>query len=227
MPKGAVIVVGQGWHPGVIGIVASRLKDRYNLPAFVIALDEQGIGKGSGRSVPGVDLGAAVIAARQADLLINGGGHPMAAGITVAGSNIAELKAFLEERLYNAILAIDYRPALGLDAVLSLGAAQGDLLEVLEQVAPFGTGNPEPRFAFEAVKIVKPGIVGEDHIKCFLEGRDGSRLRAISFRSAGTALGERLLNPRGLPLHLAGKLRRDDWMGGNAVQLHLEDAAEP
>ena len=221
---GLVFVAGAGWHPGVIGIVASRLKERFDLPALVIALDG-GIGKGSGRSVPGVDLGANVIAARQTGLLINGGGHPMAAGLTLAEGALMALRDFLDERLARQIAAVGYRPALGFDGTLQPAAASADLLRLLERVAPFGVGNAEPRFAVPAARVEAARVVGENHVRCTLVGADGARLKAIAFRSLERELGPRLLRGGGLPLHVAGKLRADPWTGSDAVQMFIDDAA--
>ena len=222
--RGLVVAAGEGWHPGVIGIVAGRLKERANLPALVIALDGE-VGKGSGRSVPGVDLGAAVIAARQQGLLINGGGHPMAAGLTVAADRVAALRDFLDARISRSLAEIAYRPALGLDGVLQPGAAAADLIHAMERVAPYGVGNPEPRFAIPNARITAAKVVGEDHVRCTLVGADGARLKAIAFRALDGALGQALLKSGGLPLHVAGKLRLDAWAGGRAVQFIVEDAA--
>ena len=222
--RGLVMAVAEGWHPGVIGIVASRLKERTNLPSLVVAL-ENGVGKGSGRSVPGVDLGAAVIAARQSGLLINGGGHPMAAGLTVAEDRVEALRAFLDERLSRRIAEIQYRPSLGIDGALQPGGARSDLVDVLEQVGPYGAGNPEPRFAIPEARVAAAQVVGENHVRCTITGSDGSRLKGIAFRALDGALGPALLRTGGLPLHLAGKLRRDAWAGGQAVQFIIDDAA--
>ena len=224
-PEGLVFAASEGWHAGVIGIVASRLKERYNLPALVVAL-EDGVGKGSARSVPGVDLGAAVIAARQAGLLVNGGGHPMAAGLTVAEDQTAALRSFLAERLGEAMQKLGYVPALGIDGALDLAGANSELVGHLESLAPYGTANAEPRFALPQVKIVDSGVVGENHVRCVLAGGNGGpRLRAIAFRALDTPVGEALLKSKGLPLHLAGKLRADAWRGGDAVQFLIDDAA--
>ncbi len=228
-PEGVVFASGLGWHPGVIGIVASRLKDRYNLPSLVVALDADAsgalVGKGSGRSVPGVNLGAAVTAARQAGLLINGGGHPMAAGITVAGEKLQELRAFLTARLTHDLARIAYQPSLGFDGVLSVSGARGGLLKQLQRVGPFGTGNPEPRFALSQARIAKADVVGENHVRCQLTDATGGRLKGIAFRALDTALGDALLNSKGVTLHLAGKLREDSWAGADAVQFQIEDGA--
>ena len=222
--RGLIIAAGEGWHAGVIGIVASRLKERYNLPALVIALD-RGVGKGSGRSVSGVDLGAQVIAARQAGLLVNGGGHAMAAGLTVAESALPALRAFLAERLAARIETIGYRPSLGFDGALQPGAAAFEMLEQLQRIGPYGVGNPEPRFVLPAVRIERPRVVGEQHVRCQLLGGDGRRLKGIAFRGLDSALGEGLLKAGALPLHVAGKLRADSWSGPDAVQFIIEDAA--
>ena len=221
---GLICVAEEGWHAGVIGIVAGRLKDRFNLPALVIAV-EAGVGKGSARSVPGVDLGAEVLAARRAGLLINGGGHAMAAGLTVEAGRIAELRAFLADRLARRIAESGYRPALGLDGALRLRAASADLVALLQRMAPFGVGNPEPRFALPGVRIDRPQVLTGGHLRCTLTAPEGGRLKAIAFRAFDDGLGEALAKSGGLPYHLAGKLRPDDWAGPGAVQFIIEDAA--
>ncbi len=223
--SGCVLVAGDGWHPGVIGIVASRLKDRYNLPSFVIAFDENGVGKGSGRSVPGVDLGAAIIAARQAGILENGGGHSMAAGLTVRKERYNELCAFLHERLFVAMDQASFVPGLGIDGALQPGSATGELIDLLESCGPFGMGNPQPRFVLPSVRVLRPGIVGENHVRCILSGSDGRTIKGISFRSLDSELGQVLLNTGGLPLHICGKLKKDTWSGPDGVQMIIEDAA--
>ena len=223
---GLVFAAAEGWHPGVIGIVASRLKERYNLPALVVALDpETGQAKGSGRSVPGVDLGAAVLAARRAGLLLNGGGHPMAAGLTLEGSRLDELRDFLDARLSAALEAARYQPSLGFDGALQPLGATIELLTQLEQCGPFGTGNAQPRFAIPAVRIVHAKIVGENHVRCILSGADGGRLKGIAFRALDSGLARILMDGGGRPIHVAGKLRQDSWAGPTAVQLIVEDAA--
>lgn len=225
-PEGLIFVVGEGWHPGVIGIVASRLKDRFNLPAVVVAVDpETGEGKGSGRSVPGVDLGAAVIAARQAGLLINGGGHPMAAGLTVAAVHLDALRAFLVERVGRALIEAAYCPALGFDGALQPRGATAELLRLLNRCAPFGTGNAQPRFALPAVRILRADVVGANHVRCVLGAMDGARLNGIAFRALDGPLGAALLDRGGRPLHVAGRLNAHDWAGPDKVQFIVEDAA--
>ena len=163
-----VLVAAKGWHPGVIGIAASRLKERYNLPALVIGVDEQGIGKGSGRSINGVDLGRAIIQAGQAGLLLNGGGHKMAAGLTIEAAKIEALRDFLIQRLAAEVDAAADAGDLRLDAVLVAGAATPELLEGLALAGPFGAGNPEPHFAIANASIVNASIVGGKHVRCIL-----------------------------------------------------------
>lgn len=218
-----VLAAGENWHPGVIGIVAGRLKERYNRPACVIAI-EGPEGKGSGRSVPGLDLGAAVIAARQSGLLTRGGGHAMAAGFSVPRDGIEPLRQFLGERLA-AQMAGPLRPVLELDGALDAGGATLDLVETLRRIGPFGAGNAEPRFVLTAARVVAPRVVGTGHVACQISGRGGGRLKAIAFRALDTDLGHALLANDGTPLHLAGTLRIDNWQGNTNVQMFIDDAA--
>jgi single-stranded-DNA-specific exonuclease len=223
-PPGALVVAAsKGWHPGVIGIVASRLKDRFNLPSFVVAFDDEGVGKGSGRSIKGVDLGAAVIAARQAGLLINGGGHAMAAGITVARDQYETLVAFLSERLAPQVEALGTVRSLGIDGALAVGGATADLIDLLQQAGPFGSANPEPRFAIPSARVVKANVVGQGHVSCIFTGRGGGRLKGISFRTAETPLGACLLEARDREVHVAGHLRIDEWQGRRQAQIFIDD----
>lgn len=222
---GLTLAAGHGWHPGVIGIVAGRLKERYDRPALVVALDDAGVGKGSARSVPNVDLGAAVIAARQQGLLIDGGGHAMAAGLTVAEDQLGALTDFLDARLAGRLAETGWRPALGCDGVLAAGAATAELLAQLERCGPFGQGNPEPRFALSSVRAVDARLVGESHLRLRLQGAEGGSLKAICFRAFESDLGPALVQTRGRPLHFAGKLRADTWSGPDAVQFVVDDAA--
>ena len=220
-----VLAVGEGWHPGVIGIVASRLKEKFNRPACVVALDG-GFGKASGRSVRGVDLGAAIIAARQAGLLVAGGGHAMAAGFTVARELVDDLRAFLRERIGRQLDDLGpLVPSLSLDGALSVRAANPELMRHLERLAPYGTGNAEPRFAVADARIVKADVVGANHVRCILTGNDGGRLKAIAFRAMDSDMGPALLQSGGRPMHLAGTLRPDRWNGNDGVQLLIDDAA--
>jgi single-stranded-DNA-specific exonuclease len=217
-------VARDGWHAGVIGIIASRLKERYSRPALVAAIVD-GIAKGSGRSVPGFDLGAAILAARQSGLLINGGGHVMAAGFTARAEDLPALKSFLNERVARQTAAGGLTPTLGIDGVLQPGGATVNLTRLLEQIGPFGSGNAEPRFVLPAVRLAKAEAAGENHIRCILLGSDGGRLKAVAFRALGTPLGQALLAARGAALHLAGHLRTDTWQGREEIQLLIEDAA--
>jgi single-stranded-DNA-specific exonuclease len=221
-----VFVAAEGWHPGVVGVVAARLKERFARPAFVVALDGE-TGKGSARSVAGVDVGAAVIAARQKGLLVNGGGHAMAAGLTVAREKLAALRAFLTERVGDEMARSAAGASLGLDGALALEAASRDLVSLLERIGPFGVGNAEPRFAFAGARVVTAEVVGAEHVRCVLAGPANGRLKGIAFRAADTALGRALLASRGSTLHVAGRLERDDWQGREGVQLVIDDAAQP
>ncbi len=219
-----VLVAGEGWHQGVIGIVAGRLREHYERPACVVAF-EGDVGKGSGRSANGFDLGAAIIAARQSGLLVNGGGHIQAAGFTVKRDQLPAFKAFLAERMAAHLAAGEIVPRLTIDGALAVTAASPDLVSSLERVGPYGVGNPEPRFVFTDVRVVRADIVGGKHVRCQLADQRGGRLSAIAFRAAGTALGDALLAGAGSGLHVAGCLRADTWRGETRVQLQIEDAA--
>ena len=221
---GPVLVAGEGWHPGVIGIVASRLKDRFNRPALVVGL-EGGIGSGSGRSLPGIDLGSHIIAARQAGLLEAGGGHAMAAGFTVAREKLLEFQAFMDERIGKVLSDATWSPTHAVDAQVSAKGASSHLITTLEKMGPFGSGNPEPRFVIPNAQLDKVEPMGRDHVRCFVSGSDGGKLKAVAWRCIGTPLGEALLASRGKPLHLLGALRIDPWGGYNRPQLTIEDAA--
>jgi len=223
-PGAVVMAWGRGWHPGVVGIVAGRLVERSHRPACVIAVTDEGA-TGSGRSVPGVDLGAAIIAARQAGLLIKGGGHAMAAGFSVEVGKLETLRAFLDERLGAAVAAATITNGLRVDGAISPAGATLDLVGALQRVAPFGTGNPEPRFAVPAARLSWPRVVGDNHLSFTLVGADGGRLRAIAFRAMDSALGPALLAHDGAPFHVAGKLRINVWNGVESVQLIVDDAA--
>lgn len=221
-----VFVFGEQWHAGVIGIVASRLKDRFNRPTWVVAV-EDGVAKASGRSVPGVPLGDIVIAARQAGLLINGGGHAMAAGFTADASKLPAIAAFMGERVGAAIVAGDLRPILRLDGALDCRAVTPDLFAQLRRLEPYGAGNSEPRFVIRSVRIARADVVGERHVRAFLSGGQGGRLKSIAFRAVDTPIGQALLTSQGRSLHVAGQLKPDLWSGPNAMQLFIDDVAEP
>lgn len=219
------IVAGNGWHPGVIGIVAGRLKEKLHRPAIVIAVGEDGVGKGSGRSISGVDLGAAILAAKETGLLVAGGGHAMAAGLTVEADKLDALGAFLNERLAADVERASGDRALLIDAVLAPRGISPLWCEAIESAGPYGAGWPAPRVATGPVRIVEAGIVGTDHVRLIVSGDDGARFKAIAFRSAETELGQTLLHARGRKLWLAGRAKRDDWGSRPAAELHLEDAA--
>jgi len=219
-------VMGQGWHPGVIGIVAGRVKERFGRPAIVIAEVEDGTGKGSGRSIGGVDLGAAVLAAKDSGLLVAGGGHAMAAGLTLAPGGLDAFRDFISERLATDVeRAVDGR-ALLLDALLAPGGIVGNLCDALEQAGPYGAGWPAPRVAAGPARLLGTGIVGDGHVRGLACGDDGKRFKWIAFRAAATELGQALLSSSGdRRWWLAGTIKRDEWNGGNAAEMHLEDAA--
>jgi len=221
-----IVVAGEDWHPGVVGIVAGRLRERYRRPAIVIAVDPvTGVGKGSGRSQPGVNLGAAVQAAYEAGLLLAGGGHAMAAGLTVAKAGLPELKAFLRAHLAEETAEALAADALDIDALTTPAGADRGLWSDVQRLAPFGPGAPEPVFALADVTIEDPRPVRGGHVACRLVGQ-GGRLKAIAWRAEETALGRRLLDGGGV-VHVAGRLKPDDWNGREGVQFEIEDLADP
>ncbi len=226
-PEGAVAVVAaRGWHPGVIGIVAGRLKEKHGRPAIVIAIGEDGIGKGSGRSISGVDLGAAIIAAKEAGLLIAGGGHAMAAGVTVAEDQIPAFVAFLNAKLAEAVERASGDRALLLDAVLAPGGVNPLLVEAMEAGGPYGMGWPAPRVVAGPVRLIKCDVVGNGHVRAIVAGDDGRSIKAMAFRAADTPLGLALLGaPRDRKLWIAGRAKIDDWGPRPAAEIHLDDAA--
>lgn len=219
-----ILVSGENWHPGVIGIVASRLKERYARPACVVALDG-GLAKGSGRSVAGLDLGRAVIAAREAGLLEAGGGHAMAAGFSLKPEKLPEFRAFLAERLNSQLAGGELTPTLEVDGAVALSGVTPDLLALIERVGPFGAGNEQPRFVIPNVRVGKADVVGSGHVRAFLTGPGGGRLKAIAFKCVDSELGVALLGSAGMAMHVAGTLRLDTWNGRNECQLVIDDAA--
>jgi len=224
--RAVAVISGQGWHPGVIGIVAGRLKERLGRPAIVIAVDAHGTGKGSGRSISGVDLGAAVLAAKDMGLLVAGGGHAMAAGLTIDAARIDALADFLDERLSADVVRAQGERALLLDAILAPGGVTPAIVEALEAGGPYGVGWPAPRVATGPVRVVRADVVGTNHVRAVVAGDDGRSLKTVAFRSVETALGQALLGagPH-RRLWLAGRARIDDWAARPAAELHLEDAA--
>lgn len=226
--RAVMVLAGAGWHPGVIGIVAGRIKEKTGKPALVIALeaDEHGHGKGSGRSIAGVDLGAAIIAAREAGLLVAGGGHAMAAGLTIAPGRLNDLADWLDERLGRAVAAAAASQSLTLDLALAPGGLVPDLIAQMDSAGPFGMGWPAPRVAVGPVRVVKADLVGNDHVRLIVRGDDGGGFKAIAFRAAQSELGQTLLHgARDRRLWLAGRARIDDWASRPQAELHIEDAA--
>jgi single-stranded-DNA-specific exonuclease len=223
----AIVVAEEGWHPGVIGIVASRLRERYRRPVVVVGLDRASdIGKGSGRSQPGVNLGRAIQAAFDEGLLLAGGGHAMAAGLTLRPSAIPEFRAFLCEQLAGEMVEAEAADALEIDALVTPGAAARPLYDAFRAMEPFGPGNPEPLFAIADVRVERVTPMRGGHLRCTLAGAGKASIRAIAWRSADTPVGQRLLAGGG-SLHAVGKLKPDDWNGRNTVDLEIEDLADP
>jgi single-stranded-DNA-specific exonuclease len=219
------LLAGHGWHPGVIGIVAGRIKEKTGKPSIVIALEE-GQGKGSGRSISGVDLGAAIIAAREAGLLVAGGGHAMAAGLTIEPARLADLAGFLDARLAREVERARAGAALLLDLALAPGGLTPGLVETLEAAGPYGVGWPAPRVAVGPVRIVRAEIVGKDHLRLIASGQDGTSIKAIAFRAGHSEMAQTLLHrSAGRRFYLAGRARIDDWGNRPAAELQLEDAA--
>ena len=223
--RAVVVVSGDGWHPGVIGIVAGRLKEKLGRPAIVIAVDADGTGKGSGRSISGVDLGAAVLAAKDMGLLVAGGGHAMAAGLTVAKDKVDAFAAFLDERLASDVAKASESRALLIDAVLAPGGVTPTLVDALEEAGPYGMGWPAPRIAAGPMRVVKADVVGKDHVRAIMAGEDGRSLKTVAFRQAETELGQAILHgERGRRLWVAGRAKVDDWGGRASAELHIDDA---
>ena len=223
--RNALIVAGDGWHHGVVGIVAGRLKERHAKPSFVAGFDSAGLGRGSARSVPGVDVGALVRRAHDEGLLEAGGGHAMAAGFSVRRDKLEAFRDFLDRNLDIQRDVILTARDLVADSVVSAGGATLALLDDLDQAGPFGAGNPEPVFAIPDMLVAYAEIVGSSHVRLRLTGRDGTAIGGIAFREAETGLGQGLMKSRGCRVHVAGKLKRDDYGGTARLQLHLEDAA--
>ena len=219
-----IFAIGKDWHPGVIGIIAGRLRERYDRPACVVALDG-GMAKGSGRSVAGIDLGRAVIAAREAGHLFTGGGHAMAAGFTVTEDKITDLVAFMQADVHRQLAGERLAPSLELDGALVASAVTADFVAELSCVEPYGSGNDEPRFVVVDALVAKADVVGQGHVRCFLTGQSGGRLKAIAFNCVDSDLGHLLLTAKGRRLHLAGTIRADTWQGRTEAQMVIDDAA--
>jgi len=232
-PDLPIVVVGsETWHKGVVGLVASRLVERFGRPSCVIAWEKQAgsgaqTGTGSLRSVAGVDIGAAVRGAVAAGLLQKGGGHAMAAGLTVARDKIGAVESYFGAELADASSAARARVGLDLDGALVASGVTDGLMDLIERAGPFGQGNAQPRFAFPSVRVKFAKAVGEAHLRCVLEAADGSRLEGVAFRAIGQPLGDLLQNTGGMPIHVAGALKRDTWGGREKIELTIEDAADP
>jgi single-stranded-DNA-specific exonuclease len=221
----AIIAAGEGWHPGVVGLIAARLKEKFRRPAFAIAFDTNSLGIGSGRSISGIDLGRVVRAAVEAEVLVKGGGHAMAAGITLARERLDEFKGFLEANLATHVAAARGSESLLIDAVLTAAGANSALLAGLARGGPYGAGNPEPVFVLPAHRLVDVAVVGNGHVRLRAETDDGTKIAGIAFRAATAPLGQQLHAARGTFVHLAGTLAADRFSGGDRVQLRLLDFA--
>jgi single-stranded-DNA-specific exonuclease len=222
---GVILLAREGWHPGVVGIVAGRVKEKFNRPALVAGITE-GLAKGSGRSVPGIDLGAAVIAARQSGLLATGGGHAMAAGFSAHEDALGEFHIFLNERLAEAA-DLPLSAELMLDGVLGVAGADAALAQLVARLGPFGTGNTEPLFVLPRARVVRSDRIGKDGgtIRAMVEGEGGGRLKALLFRAKDGPLAAALDRTGGAPLHLAGHLRAESWQGRISAGFFITDAA--
>ncbi|EGF90593.1 single-stranded-DNA-specific exonuclease RecJ [Asticcacaulis biprosthecium C19] len=220
-----IVVAHQDWHPGVIGIVAGRLRERWHRPVIIIGVDPvSGMGKGSGRSQAGVNLGEAVGAAFESGLLLSGGGHAMAAGLSVERDRIADLRRFLNDYIHTHVAEADQVETVEIDAALSLKAASRDLFDRFDLLAPFGQGNPEPLLAFTDVRVAFAQAMKGGHVRCELLDDSGAKVKAIIWRAEGTALGDALLRPSG-KVHVLARLKADDYMGRRGIQLEIEDIA--
>ena len=220
-----IIVDMEGWHPGVIGIVAGRLKDRFDKPAIVIGVNDEGLGKGSGRSMKGVNLGGGITKAKEAGLLISGGGHAMAGGLTVEAAKISELTTFLNELLSDEVTEARKNLSLKIDALIAPSAADQSIIERIKQVGPYGAGNPQPLFAFSDLRIAYAERVRGGHVRCAFEDSIGGRISGICFRADETGLDQILLDPNAPRVHVAGRLKADSWKGRSRIDLQLVDLA--
>jgi len=219
-----ILVSGDGWHPGVVGIVAGRLKERFGKPAFVAGF-EGGMGRGSARSIPGIDIGGIIRAAAESRTIEYGGGHAMAAGFSLTAAQLEGFRHFIEDSFSGTGPALAAANDLNLDAVSSPAGANVALVQEIALAGPFGAGNPEPLLGLPDLRVAFADVVGKAHVKLRLQGGGGTMLDAIAFRAVGTPLGDGLLGSRGKPIHVAGRLRQDDWNGRIRVQLEIEDAA--
>lgn len=218
-------VYGKNWHQGVIGIVAGKLKERYNLPAFVMSVEEDEV-KGSARSINGLDLGALIMSAKENGLLLHGGGHTMAAGFSLREDQIEPFKNFVGSFAKEKLTAEQLQPALNFDAIVSLEGANLDLAEKIETLAPFGAGNPEPKIVIENIKISNPIVVGEGHVKCFLTNGFKAKLKSIAFKCTDNPIGYALLSGKDKRYNVLGTLKIDHWLANKNLQFIIEDLME-
>lgn len=223
-PK-VIVVANANWHPGIVGIIAARLKEKFNCPAFAIALKPDGTGVGSGRSISGINLGEIVREAVDLGLLVKGGGHAMAAGITILESKVSEFLVWLENKISKAVDDLRADKSITIDGMISASGATKDLVDLIDQAGPFGSGNPTPIFALPSHRLVDVREVGNGHLSMTLMNSDGTRIKAIAFRSVGTALGDFLTGNLGQIIHIAGNLNLNYWNGSVSTQLRVVDAA--
>jgi single-stranded-DNA-specific exonuclease len=222
-----IVTASEGWHPGVVGLVASRLKEKFSRPAFAIALEPGGIGTGSGRSIAGVDLGKAVRQAVKDGLLLKGGGHAMAAGVTLRKEKLSEFRATMETMLADDVAQSSHLNELFVDGAVSARGVTPELAATLNRAGPFGAGNPEPVLALPSHQLLYADEVGEGHLRLRFKSGDGAIVNGIAFRSIGQKLGNALLAHRGQSLHVAGSLAVDRWQGSERVQFRVLDVAVP
>jgi single-stranded-DNA-specific exonuclease len=226
--EGASVIVTarDKWHPGIVGLIAARLKERFSRPAFAIAFDPSGKGTGSGRSIPGFDMGRMVRAAVDEGILLKGGGHAMAAGLTVERGNLGRLRSFFEEMAGKQVSELVEDQVLDIDGALGASGATFELIDQLEKAGPYGSGHPQPVFALPFHRILECRYVGTNHIRVSLQAMDGARLEAMAFRAVDTDLGRFLLSSRGDQVHVSGSLSADYWQGSRRIQFRITDAAK-
>ncbi len=220
-----IVTASDKWHPGIVGLLASRLKDHARRPAFAIAFNPNGTGTGSGRSVAGFDLGRLVRMAAAEGLIVKGGGHAMAAGITVERSGLGALRAFFEERAASEIFRLHADESLEVDAALSAEGATLALVDALDTAGPYGAGHPQPLLALPRHRVVDARLVGTGHLRVDLQSASGGRIQAMAFRAVDTALGDFLIKSRGATIHVVGSLSANYWNGNRSAQFRLVDAA--
>ncbi|MBO7555862.1 MAG: single-stranded-DNA-specific exonuclease RecJ [Alphaproteobacteria bacterium] len=218
-------VYGKDWHQGVVGIVAGKLKEKYNLPAFVMSIEDDEV-KGSARSVSGLDLGALIMAAKEKGILTKGGGHTMAAGFSLREEDIENFREFVGEYIKNSLKSDGIVPVLDVDAAISVGAANVELLDKLQLLEPYGAGNPEPKLMLANAMLTRSDVVGAGHVRCVLSSLGADTIKAMAFRCADSEMGKALLNGRGKMFNFVGVLHRDNWQGRNQAQFIIDDAME-